>query len=62
MRTDRPRRGLLALTAIGALSVTVGLASCGDDDDTSSDTSPATIAVASTAEASTATSASPTTT
>ena len=51
MRTDHPRRRLLALTAIGALSVTVGLASCGDDDDTSSDTTPATIAVASTAEA-----------
>ena len=57
MRTDHPRRRLLALTAIGALSVTVGLASCGDDDDTSSDTTPATIAVASTAESTTATSA-----
>ena len=52
MRTDHPRRRLLALTAIGALSVTVGLASCGDDD-TSSDTTPATIAVASTAEGTT---------
>ena len=57
MRTDHPRRRLLAFTAIGALSVTVGLASCGDDDDTSSDTTPATIAVASTAEGTTATSA-----
>ena len=55
MRTDHPRRRLLALTALGALSVTVGLASCGDDD-TSSDTTPATIAVASTAEATTPTS------
>ena len=56
MRTDHPRRRLLALTALGALSVTVGLASCGDDD-TSSDTTPATISVGSTAEATTPTSA-----
>ena len=56
MRTDHPRRRLLALTALGALSVTVGLASCGDDD-ASSDTTPATISVGSTAEATTPTSA-----
>ncbi len=62
MRTDHPRRRLLALTALGALTVTVGLASCGDDDDTSSDTTPATIAVASTAEATTPTSAAGATT